>query len=173
MIQAGAFYMQRRLNSRGLTLIEVLASAAILAFVVLVSSFLFTQGYRNSKTEENRDQSVTIARSIMEMIKTNLPSASPSVQFNGTQTINLAAIRNANTATATAASFSTQYPSNSDGTYTVVVTADPVTENVTVDSKVFPLNSYFRKVKIRVTETLFQSEYTLESYLEYNKVTKE
>lgn len=164
--------MLRRLNSRGLTLIEVLASAAILAFVVLLFSLLFTQGYRNSKTEENRDQSVTIARSVMEIIKTNLPSPTASVSFNGTD-INLTAIRNANAATATAASFSTQYPSSTDGTYTIVVTADPVAESVTVDSKVFPLNQYFRKVKVHVTEATFQSEYTLESYLEYNKVNKE
>ncbi|MNL77011.1 hypothetical protein D3C87_2030820 [compost metagenome] len=60
-----------------------------------------------------------------------------------------------------------------DGTYSVVVTADPVTENVTVDGKVFPLNGYFRKVKVSVTETSFHSEYTLESYLEYNKPNKE
>lgn len=164
--------MLRRLNSRGLTLIEVLASAAILAFVVLLFSLLFTQGYRNSKTEENRDQSVTIARSVMEMIKTNLPSPTASVSFNGTP-INLTAIRNANAATATAASFNTQYPSSTDGTYTIVVTADPVAESVTVESKVFPLNQYFRKVKVHVTETTFQSQYTLESYLEYNKVNKE
>ena len=164
--------MLRRLNSRGLTLIEVLASAAILAFVVLLFSLLFTQGYRNSKTEENRDQSVTIARSVMEMIKTNLPSPTASVSFNGTP-INLTAIRNANAATATAASFNTQYPSSTDGTYTIVVTADPVAESVTVESKAFPLNQYFRKVKVHVTETTFQSEYTLESYLEYNKVNKE
>jgi Tfp pilus assembly protein PilV len=164
--------MLKRLNSRGLTLIEVLASAAILAFVVLLFSLLFTQGYRNSKTEENRDQSVTIARSVMEMIKTNLPSPTASVSFNGTP-INLTAIRNANAATATAASFNTQYPSSTDGTYNIVVTADPVAESVTVDSKVFPLNQYFRKVKVHVTETTFQSQYTLESYLEYNKVNKE
>ncbi|MFM9326740.1 type IV pilus modification PilV family protein [Paenibacillus mesotrionivorans] len=164
--------MLRRLNSRGLTLIEVLASAAILAFVVLLFSLLFTQGYRNSKTEENRDQSVAIARGVMELIKTNLPSPTASVSFNGTP-INLTAIRNANAATATAASFNTQYPGSTDGTYAIVVTADPVPESVTVESKVFPLNQYFRKVKVHVTETMFQSEYTLESYLEYNKVNKE
>ncbi len=164
--------MLRRLNSRGLTLIEVLASAAILAFVVLLFSLLFTQGYRNSKTEENRDQSVTIARSVMEIIKTNLPSPTASASFNGTP-INLTAIRNANAATATVASFNTQYPGSTDGTYTIVVTADPVAESVTVESNVFPLNQYFRKVKVHVTETTFQSQYTLESYLEYNKVNKE
>lgn len=165
--------MLRRLNSRGLTLIEVLASATILAFVVLLSSFLFTQGYRNSKTEENRDQSVTIARSIMEEIKIKLPTATAAAIFDNTQTINLNAIRNASTATATAASFSTNYPTPADGSYSVVVTADPVTDTVNVEGKSFPLNSYFRKVKVSVTEASFLSKYILESYLEYNKPDKE
>lgn len=164
--------MPKRLDSKGFTLIEALASAAILAFVVILASMLFTQGFRNSKTEENRDQSVTIARSIMEEIKTNLPTAAEAIVF-GSQTISLKSIRNAAAGPVAVASFNIRYPKETDGIYSIIVTAAPSTDVVQVEGHAFPLNGYFRKVKVSVTESSIQSEYALESYIEYNKPAKE
>lgn len=158
-------------NEKGMTLIEVLAAAVILTFIVITFSYLFTQGAKNSKAEEKRDQSVAIARSLMEEIKTHL-IYEDTIQFRS-QPINLKAIREA-AAPIKISSLSIQYPQDTDETYTVEITADPVSDKtITIEEKIFQLTQYFRLVKIQVTEMQFQTSYTLESYLEYTLPPKE
>lgn len=163
--------MYRIRNDKGLTLIEVLAAVVILSFIVLTFSYLFTQGTKNSKTEENRDQSVAIARSLMEEIKMNLTKGG-TIQFHSNP-INLDMIRNASTVPVPLPALTLAYPQATDGSYKVEITADPVLgQKITVASNDFPLTNYFRLVKIKVTEQQFQSVYVLESYLEYNNPSK-
>ncbi|OBZ12970.1 prepilin-type N-terminal cleavage/methylation domain-containing protein [Bacillus sp. FJAT-26390] len=147
-------------NQKGLTLVEVLGSLVLLAIAVLGITYILQQSTINTKMNEKIDQSVVISRNVMEEIKGNLKSTTPTISIYE-QNLSLANIRNLSSATI-------YYPNAADKQYSLRIQSYPGSlETVQLDSVILNPNDYFRRVTIVCEELASAKKYNLEAYIEY------
>ena len=161
-------------NDKGLTLIEVLASVAILAVAIMTVTFFFQQTSVFSRDNERVDRSIQITRTVMEELIQHLPDQEiEQLQlFTDNQEIDLASIREAaEDKTLTALTpYTMWYPTAANATYRLDVHVEPIPAAVDyyeVDDRDYWISDYFVTVRI-VCENLANNRmFELEAMVEY------
>lgn len=154
-------------QDKGLTIIEVIASVAVLAVIVLVIVAILQNSSSSSASSNVTDRALQNARTVMEEIKNRLDTTETTFTYLG-QTINLTNLRNK-----TVASYeqTIYYPSDANRQYGILIrsrnpgkTIDPIPGS----SGAFNLNDVFREVTIVVTDLqTSRTPVTLQSMVAY------
>jgi len=150
-------------NQRGLTLIEILASITLLAFVIVTVVLVLQQSTIFSKSNSQKENNVLVARTVMESIKSGLKAG---------DTINLygASVSLSNLKLAANATLPVIYvPDSAHPTTRVNVRTLPIrSDTVSVQAKDYHIGDYFRLVEVTTTEVATNRSYSLKAYVEYN-----
>lgn len=149
-------------NQRGLTLIEVLASITLLAVISLAVIYTLQQSTLFSKKNSDKENSVLIARTVMESIKSGLKSGS-SVELYG-NTVSLSPLRLTNQSALSAL----YLPDSIHPKMRIDIRTLPISnDTVSVQSKSYHIANYFRLVEVTATDITTNQAYSLKAYVEY------
>jgi len=160
-------------NEKGLSLIEVLGSIAILGIAVLGLAFILQQGAAHTKSNERKGNTVQLTRNVMEEIKENIRDQ-PSVTVFG-QSLPLAVLRDHPSASLAPL----YYPSQADKQYEFQIKTSShslgsisLRNGVTAEDNLPVYESYntsdlFRYVVITCRSLASKDEYELAAYVAY------
>ncbi|GBF73376.1 hypothetical protein PA598K_01663 [Paenibacillus sp. 598K] len=150
-------------NQRGVTLIEVLGSVALLAVAVLTITYALQQTSVFSRDNDGIDRSVQVTRTIMEELRGHLGEpTSRTLELYG-QTIDLDLLR-----INTTAPLLLYYPGTTEAELTLsIVSADGHLPSISAGDDTLDLDSSFKLITITSEAQGKQRPYTLEAYLEY------
>lgn len=157
-------------------MLEVLAAVTILSIAAISFTLLFTKNYEFSHQEEKRNVSLQVARTVIEELKTALPTSSAQLTLFG-QAVNLTSLRDQAQNTAPAPLF---YPAAGDRQYEILITDLPIPANQSfpiqdaanaAKSYNFAVNAYFSFIQVQVRSLTTDEQYTLQRYIERNEAT--
>jgi|GEM_PF-1367616 len=150
-------------NQRGITLIEVLGSVALLAVAVLTITYALQQTSVFSRDNDGIDRSVQVTRTVMEELRGHLsdPTAS-TVDLYG-QCLDLELLRTNSTT-----SLRLDYPGTAEPELTLsIVSTDGDLPIISAGSDTHDLDSSFKRITITSEPRDKGRPYTLVAYLAY------
>lgn len=139
-------------QDKGLTLIEVIASVAVLAIIVLVVIAVLQNSAATSASTNVTDRALENARTILEEIKYKLDSEEPSYHYDEEQVVDLVALRNP---ALSVYEQTVYYPSNSDRQYSLTIRSERPSQSIDPivgTSASYELSDIFRNISVTVTE---------------------
>lgn len=151
-------------NHRGITLIEVLASVTILAIAVLAMVYILQQSTLFSKQNNDKENNVQVARSVMEEIKINLKPGTPinpfgsSIQISALKGVPVVALPLFYSSAAQTVRIEVK-------SLTLPATAS---NNLNIKGTNYNINTYFRLVQVTCTNVQTSKSYSLQAYVEIN-----
>ncbi|QAY66429.1 type IV pilus modification PilV family protein [Paenibacillus protaetiae] len=154
------------MNEKGLTLVEVLGSVVLLGIAVLGITLLLQQGVSSSQSNVQSEQSVQMARTVMENVRSKLASPDREIELYG-QSLSLDSLRKPSSTAQTL-----YYPDADDQQYEISIrslaSSELQHENIVVGDRIYPLQSHFRFIQVsaaRLTGT--NPPFTLEASIPY------
>lgn len=149
-------------NKRGITLIEVLVSIVILSIAVLSVSYLLQQSSLFSKHNSDRENNVSIVRTVLEEIKASFNKETVSVYG---QQIQISLLKNSDQSPEQII----YAPNSTSPKVKLVIKTIPLPSQAThisIEGKSYNLNENFRLVQVTGTDIQTSQPYVLQSYLE-------
>ena len=138
-------------QDKGLTILEAIASVAVLSILILVIVAVLQNSSATSSSTNVTDRALQNARTVMEEIKNRLDTSESAFTYLN-QTINLASLRDRTVASTQQTVY---FPNVSNKQYSIAIQS--MTPNLLVDpiagqSNKYNLNDVFRKITVTVTE---------------------
>ena len=151
-------------NQRGVTLIEVLGSVALLAVAILTITYALQQSTVFSKDNEQIDQSVQITRTVMEELRGHLSDQSRRTVAIYGQDVDLDQLR-----AGTNSPIMLYYPDRTHVQYTLSISAATGgLPPVGMGNDALELDSRFKQITIYCEPPGKNKPYELQAYLEFD-----
>ncbi|WP_020619748.1 type IV pilus modification PilV family protein [Paenibacillus daejeonensis] len=149
-------------NQRGVTLIEVLGSVALLAVAILTITYALQQSTVFSKDNEQIDQSVQITRTVMEELRGHLSDPALRTIAIYDQVVDLDQLREG-----TSSPIKLYYPDTTQVQYTLSISsASGGLPAVGTGDDTMELDSSFKQITIYCESPGKNKPYELQAYLE-------
>lgn len=159
-----------KLNEKGLTLVELLATITIVSVVVISIIYVFTNFQNTARQQKAHSDAVNAARTVLEELKWALPreGLTTTTLFDDEQPLDLTPFRD--DVTQPYVYNQLYYPSDSHRKFQITIkTIDFSKQLQYSDDVTIPIENYFRNIHIEITDLVTKEIiYTLQSYVEYN-----
>lgn len=159
-----------KLNEKGLSLVELLATITIVSIIVVSIIYVFTQFQHSARQQKTLTDAVNMSRTVLEELKWGLPKheIAAVTLFEDNQTLDLAPFRDP--AMQPYEYSELYYPSSSKRHYQIHIKTINFSKTMQHNHITLHIENYFRNIEISVIDMLNGSVvYTLQSYVEYNQ----
>lgn len=145
-------------NRKGITLVEVLASVTILAIALLAIVYMLQQTTLFSKKNNDRENNVQVARTVMEEIKVKLKENTNIAPFG--ETIPITDLIAANSVTLPSTF------SSANKTVRIDVNSTVPTTSIPIKGTSYSIGQFFRLIEVTCTNVNSKDTYSLQAYVE-------